>query len=299
MTGVPVQTGQFASLSNGTRLHYASAGEPGRPLIIFLHGFPECWFAWQSQLPQFGQDYFAVAPDLRGFNLSDMPTDVAAYRPKLIAQDLTLFINSLGYEDCVMVAHDWGGAIAWHIAITQPALLQRLIIINATHPYLFAQALAHDPAQQAASAYMNWLRASGSEDALSKENFRVMEQLFVGMGDAVPAWFDAPTRAQYHAFWSRGLTGGVNYYRASPLHPPTATDAGAAKLQLDPADFHCNVPVRVIWGERDRALLPVLLDGLESFVDDLHIERLPDASHWVVHEQPERVTQLIRRFLSE
>ena len=146
---------------------------------------------------------------------------------------------------------------------------------------------------------MNWLRASGSEDALSKENFRLMEQLFVGMGDAVPAWFDAPTRAQYHAFWSRGLTGGVNYYRASPLHPPTATDAGAAKLQLDPADFHCNVPVRVIWGERDRALLPVLLDGLDSFVDDLHIERLPDASHWVVHEQPENVTQLIRRFLSE
>lgn len=294
-----VQSGQFASLSNGTRLHYASAGEKGRPLMLFLHGFPEFWLAWQAQLEEFGQDYFAVAPDLRGFNLSDMPGDVAAYKPKFIAQDIELLVASLGYERCVMVAHDWGGAIAWNIAIANPALLERLIIINATHPWLFAQALVHDPAQQAASAYMNWLRAPGSELALAKDDFRVMEQLFVGMGQPMTGWFDEALRAQYHASWARGLAGGVNYYRASPMHPPTDTDPGAARLKLDPADFHCRVPVRVIWGELDRALLPVLLDGLEALVDDLHIERLPDATHWVTHEQPKKVNQLIRRFLSE
>jgi len=294
-----VQSGQFASLSNGIRLHYASAGEKGRPLMLFLHGFPEFWLAWQTQLEEFGQDYFAVAPDLRGFNLSDMPGDVAAYKPKLIAQDIALLVASLGYERCVMVAHDWGGAIAWNIAIANPALLERLIIINATHPWLFAQALVHDPAQQAASAYMNWLRAPGSELALAKDNFRVMEQLFVGMGQPMTDWFDAALRAQYHASWARGLAGGVNYYRASPMHPPTDTEPGAARLKLDPADFHCRVPVRVIWGELDRALLPVLLDGLEALVDDLRIERLADATHWVTHEQPEKVNQLIRRFLSE
>jgi pimeloyl-ACP methyl ester carboxylesterase len=294
-----VRSGQFAALSNGTRLHYASAGEKGRPLMLFLHGFPECWFAWQAQLEEFGKDDFAVAPDLRGFNLSDMPTEVAAYKPKLIAEDLNLLMASLGYEQCVLVAHDWGGAIAWNIAIAQPDLVQRLIIINATHPLLFAEALAHDPAQQAASEYMNWLRAAGSEGALAKDDFRVMEQLFVGMGQPAPAWFDVAARAQYHACWSRGLTGGVNYYRASPLHPPTATEAGAAKLKLDPANFRCSMPVRVIWGELDRALLPVLLEGLESLVSDLKIERLADASHWVIHEQPHKVNQLIRRFLIE
>lgn len=294
-----VQSGQFASLSNGTRLHYASAGERRRPLMLFLHGFPEFWLAWQAQLEEFGQDYFAVAPDLRGFNLSDMPGDVASYKPKFIAQDIELLVASLGYERCAMVAHDWGGAIAWNIAISNPALIERLIIINATHPWLFAQALVHDPAQQAASAYMNWLRAPGSELALAKENFRVMEQLFVGMGQPMTSWFDETLRAQYHASWARGLTGGVNYYRASPMHPPTDTDPGAARLKLDPADFHCTVPVRVIWGELDRALLPVLLDGLENLVDDLRIERLPDATHWVIHEQPQRVNALIRRFLSE
>lgn len=296
---ITVHDGQFASLSNGTRLHFASAGEKGRPLMLFLHGFPECWFAWQAQLEEFGQDFFAVAPDLRGFNLSDMPTDAAAYKPKLIMQDLQLLMTSLGYEKCVLVAHDWGGAIAWNIAIAQPELVERLIIINSPHPYLFAQALAHDPAQQAASEYMNWLRAAGSEQALAKDNFRVMEQLFVGMGQPVATWFDEGLRAQFHACWSHGLIGGVNYYRASPLHPATATDPGASRLKLDPAHFHIKVPVRVIWGELDKALLPVLLDGLETLIDNLKIERMPDATHWVIHEQPQKVNELIRRFLAD
>jgi len=294
-----VQSGQYALLPNGTRLHYASAGEQGRPLLLFLHGFPECWFAWQAQLEEFGQDYFAVAPDLRGFNLSDMPTEVTAYKPKLIAQDLQQLVAFLGYKQCVLVAHDWGGAIAWNIAITQPKLVQRLIVINAVHPFLFAEALAHNAAQQAASDYMNWLRAPGSELALAKDEFRVMEQLFLGMGRSQANWFDEATRKRYHACWALGLIGGVNYYRASPLHPPTESEAGAAGLDLDPSSFCCHVPVRVIWGEQDQALLPLLLEGLDAFVDDLQIERLPNATHWVVHEQPQRVNQLIRRFLVE
>ncbi len=294
-----VQDGQYASLPNGIRLHYASAGERGQPLLLFLHGFPEFWFAWHEQLKAFGDRYFAVAPDLRGFNLSDMPHEVSDYRPKLITQDIEQLIAHLGYRSCVMVAHDWGGAIAWNIAINQPDLLSRLIIINATHPYLFAKALASDPLQQQASAYMNWLRASGSEKALAKDQFRVMEQLMLGMGRPSDHWFDEATRQRYHAHWARGLTGGVNYYRATPLYPPTAEDPGAGKLSLNPADFHCHLPVRVIWGMQDKALLPQLLNELPVLVDDLIIERLPEATHWVVHEEPERVTELIERFLYE
>lgn len=293
-----INEGQYAALPNGTRLHYATAGEKGRPLLLFLHGFPEFWFAWQAQLAEFGQDYFAVAPDLRGFNRSDSPTDVAAYKPRLIMQDITQLIAHLGYTRCVMVAHDWGGAVAWNIAITHPELLSKLIIINATHPYPFAQGLVHDPAQQAASAYMNWLRASGSEQALAKDNFRVMEQFMLGMGEQ-PEWFDAAIRERYHDCWSRGLTGGVNYYRASPLHPPTENEPGASRLELDPENFRVHVPTRILWGEKDKALLPSLLNGLDDLVDDVRIERLPDASHWVVHEYPALVNQWLRLFLSE
>jgi pimeloyl-ACP methyl ester carboxylesterase len=236
---------------------------------------------------------------MRSCRRSAIATLRSDYRPKLITQDIEQLIAYLGYQRCVMVAHDWGGAIAWNIAISRSGLLDRLIIINATHPYAFAKALANDPEQQQASTYMNWLRASGSEQALAKDDFRVMEQLMLGMGRPSDHWFDAATRQRYHASWARGLSGGVNYYRATPLYPPTDEDPGAGKLSLNPEDFRCHVPVRVIWGMQDKALLPQLLDPLPELIDDLIIERLPEATHWVVHEQPERINQLIERFLVE
>ncbi len=294
-----IQSSQFAHLSNGTRLHYASAGGPGKPLILFVHGFPEFWYEWHAQLEEFGGDYFAVAPDLRGFNLSDMPADLSAYKARHIVEDLKLLAGHLGYEKFVLVAHDWGGAIAWNLAIAMPQLLHKLIIVNSPHPYLFMKALATDPNQKASSAYMNWLREEGSEAALAKDDFAMMEKLLNGMGKAPAPWFTGEVRARYHECWSRGLTGGVNYYRASPLHPPTDDHPGPLKLQLNPEDFRIKVPTRVIWGERDIALPKSLLDGLADLIDDLKIERIPEGTHWVIHEQPDRVNQLMRRFISE
>ncbi|MFZ6758734.1 alpha/beta fold hydrolase [Undibacterium sp. Ji50W] len=292
-----IQSNQFAALDNGTRLHFASAGERGRPLILFVHGFPEFWYEWSAQLAEFGQDHFAVAPDLRGFNLSDMPTDVTAYKARHIVDDLRLLIAHLGYQQATVVAHDWGGAVCWNMAIALPALFEKLIIINSPHPYLFMQALATDPAQKASSEYMNWLRNPGSEEALAKDDFALMDGFFNGMGQGEASWFDADTRAAYHACWARGLTGGVNYYRASPLHPPTEKNPGPLQLNLNPADFQVKVPTRVIWGENDKALPKTLLDGLENFVEDIQIQRIAEGSHWVIHEQPERINRLIRQFL--
>ncbi len=291
-----VSNGHFAALPNGIRLHYARAGTAGQPLLLFLHGFPEFWYAWHVQLAHFGDARHAVAPDLRGYNLSDQPQAVDAYRAKRLLQDIEEFIRFLGHERCVIVAHDWGGALAWQFAIQCPQFVERLLIINATHPLPFAEGLARDPAQQAASQYMNWLRAPGSEQALADDDFRVAERLMLSMGDD-PRWFDDDARARYHACWSHGLRGGVNYYRASRVHPPTATEAGAAGLALDAADFRVPVPVRVLWGERDKAMLPTLLEPLHRFVDDLIITRVPDASHWIVHEQPERVNRWIAESL--
>ena len=293
-----IQSNQFAALPNGIRLHYASAGEKGKPLILFVHGFPEFWYEWEAQLAEFGTDHFAVAPDLRGFNLSDMPADLSAYKAKHIVDDLRLLAAHLGYEKFILVAHDWGGAIAWNFAIALPQLLHRLIIVNSPHPYLFMQALANDPAQKASSEYMNWLRAEGSEEALSKDDFARLEGFLSGWGQSPTPWFTPEVRAKYHECWSRGLTGGVNYYRASPLHPPTADHAGPLKLQMNPDDFRIKVPTRVIWGENDVALPKTLLDGLEELIDDIRIERIPEGSHWVIHEQPERINRLIRQFLT-
>lgn len=294
-----IQTGQFASLPNGIRLHYASAGEKGRPLVLFVHGFPEFWYEWEAQLKEFGRDYFAVAPDLRGFNLSDMPADVSAYKARHIVDDLRLLAAHLGYEKFVLVAHDWGGAIAWNLAIALPQLLHKLIIVNSPHPYLFMKALATDPAQKEASGYMNWLRAKDSELALAKDDFALMEGILSGMGRSPTPWFSGDVRAKYHECWSRGIAGGVNYYRASPLHPPTDDHPGPLNLQLNPADFRVRVPTRVIWGESDIALPKTLADGLEDFIDDLKVVRIPEGSHWIIHEQPERINRLIRGFLSE
>lgn len=296
---VAITTDQYAALPNGIRLHYASAGQAGKPLLLFVHGFPECWFAWEEQLRHFGEDYFAVAPDLRGFNLSAMPAEVEAYKARHIVDDLRLLIAHLGYEKCMLVAHDWGGAIAWNLAIAMPQLLHQLIIINAPHPYLFMQALAHDAQQQAASEYMNWLRAEGAEVVLAKDDFKLMDGFFTGLGVSTERWFSAAVRDRYHACWQRGLRGGLNYYRASPLYPPTANDVGAQRLvdAMQPKDFMVTVPTRVIWGMADTALPSTLLDGLEAFVPDLRIERVADCSHWIVHEQADRINQLVGEFI--
>ncbi|CAG9173171.1 Epoxide hydrolase A [Cupriavidus laharis] len=292
---------QFASLPNGTRLHYASAGERGKPLMLFVHGFPEFWFEWEAQLAEFGHTYFAVAPDLRGFNLSSKPEAVEAYRPRHIVEDLVQFVSALGYEHCVVVAHDWGGAICWNLAIQFPQLVEQLVIINSPHPYVFAKALATDPQQQAASAYMNWLRRPGSEEVLAANNFAMLESMLTASGEQPAPWFSGETREKYLAAWalpgegaSHSLSGGVNYYRASPMHPPGPGEPPPDISRLDPAAFVVRVPTLVIWGERDRALPKSLLDGLEQFVPDMRLERIPDGTHWVVHEQPELVNRLIR-----
>ena len=294
-----INEGQYAALPNGTRLHYVTAGDKGRPLMLFLHGFPEFWFAWQAQLAEFGQDYFAVAPDLRGFNLSDSPADVAAYKPRLIMQDITQLIAHLGYTRCVMVAHDWGGAVAWNIAITHPELLSKLIIINATHPYPFAQGLVHDPAQQAASAYMNVLIRPDAEALLAEDDYRRLWALFAGMGavDGPHAWLTDAIKDQYRAVWAAGLRGPLNYYRASPLRPPRPGDPAAAAVTLPPGMLQVTLPTLVLWGTGDTALLPELLDGLEAFVPQLKLERMDAATHWIVHEQPALVQARLAAFL--
>lgn len=284
---------------NNVRLHYVTSGEQkNQKLILFVHGFPEFWYEWENQLLEFGRDYFAVAPDLRGFNLSSKPTEVKQYRAQHIVEDLRQLVAHLGYEKFILVAHDWGGAAAWQFAISHPQLLEKLIIINSPHPLTFMRELINNPAQQAASGYMNFFRTDKAEGVLQENNYtRLCGMLKMGVSHT---WFTDDIKAKYIEAWSQpgALTGGLNYYRATPMYPPTEHDPGPKALKLDPAQFHVYVPTLVIWGEKDTALLTSNLDGLEQYVSDLTIKRIPDGSHWVSHEQPALVNKLIREFIS-
>lgn len=294
-----VTTGHFAQVAPDVRLHYASCGAPGAPLMVFLHGFPEFWYAWRALLPAFGERFHAVAPDLRGYNLSDKPADVRAYRASALVADIDALVRGLGHERCVLVAHDWGGAAAWSYAIAHPQRVARLVILNSPHPVPFARALAHDAAQQAASQYMNWLRRPGSEAVLGRDDFARLDDFFLRLGGE--SWFLGEVRDAYHAAWAQpgAIAGGVNYYRASPLYPPIGDDPGAARLALAVDDFVVRAKTLVIWGDGDTALLPVLLDGLDRLVPDLRIVRLADATHWLVHEQPQRIIREISGFVGD
>ena len=285
---------------NELDLHYAACGRADKPLMLFVHGFPEFWYAWAPLLMAFGQDYHAVAVDLRGLNLSSKPEDPKAYRAKEVIEDLRQLISHLGHRQAVLVAHDWGGAVAWNFAAAHPNLLKALVIVNAAHTALFARELSHNPAQQAASAYMLMFRSPMAEDLLSRNRFaylRAMLQSSTPNAD----WLDADTESRYVKAWSQpgALSGGLSYYRATPMHPPTAREPGAGGLALNDKDFQVNVPTLVLWGERDPYLLPGLLEGLERFVPTLRVVRDSESSHWMVHEQPKRVISHVYAFLRE
>jgi pimeloyl-ACP methyl ester carboxylesterase len=281
---------------DGIRLHYVDAGEG--PLMLFVHGFPEFWYAWNNQIEEFSRDHHAVAPDMRGYNLSDKPADVKAYRPKHLVADLRNLIDHLGGRPCIVVAHDWGGAAAWNLAAQHPAYIEKLIIINSPHPVTFARELRDNPAQIEASRYMLLLRQDRAEQLLAENNYKrlaaTMEKFSAGM-----TWLTKDVLERYREAWSQpgALNCSLNYYRASPLHPATPEEPGAAGMTLDPAQFIVRVPTLVIWGERDTALLPGVLDGLDEYVTDLTVKRIPDGSHWVIHEHPAEVNRLIREFI--
>jgi epoxide hydrolase 4 len=283
-------------LPNGTTLHAAHWGDPTKPLMLFLHGFPEFWFAWRNLAPRFADDFYCVAPDLRGFNLSSQPADIGEYKAHKIIQDLAQLVHSLGKTKLVLVSHDWGGAVAWGMAIAMPQLVTKLVSINSPHPGTFQRELAASAVQQAASDYMLWLREPGAAAKLSADNFKKLKSFMLAMSPD-KAWFTPEIEAEYERCWARGLEGGLNYYRATPLVPPTATQSGARAWTPKPEDITVKVPTLVIWGMDDTALLPSLLDGIEQWVPGVQIERISGASHWIVHEQTDTVERLIGQFV--
>lgn len=291
-------------LPHGITLSCRTSGEPGRPVLMFLHGFPEAAFVWDGLLEHFAKPenggYRCIAPNLRGFELSSAPPDAAAYRPKHLVKDIAALIATEGGKLECLIAHDWGGAVAWNLAASHPALMKKLAIINSPHPGTFLRELQHSPAQQAASAYMNFLIRPDAEELLAADDYRRLWTFFTGMGaaDGNNPWLTDERRAQYLAIWQRGLTGPLNYYRASPLRPAHPGDPAADAVTIPREMLQVKLPTLVIWATQDTALLPSLLDGLEDFVPLMQLRRIENATHWIVHERPELVASHLQQFLA-
>lgn len=286
------------ALPHGITLSCRAAGAPdaGWPRVLLLHGFPEAAFVWDDLMQRLAGRARCVAPNLRGFERSSASVGVEAYRARHLVADVEALIGALGGPVDLLVAHDWGGAVAWNLAAQKPALMRRLLVVNSPHPACLLRELRTNPAQQLASAYMNFFCRPDAEALLAAQGHARLWSFFEGIGGAT--WLTPALRAQYEAIWSMGLTGGLNYYRASPLRPPAPDGSDTLRgIELHDETVTVRVPTTVMWGLEDRALLPVLLDGLERWVPDLDLILVPAASHWIVHERPELVAQQVARLL--
>lgn len=280
------------ALPHGITLSCRAAGAPSLPRLVFLHGFPEAAFVWDEVMEALSPHFRCIAPNLRGYERSSAPAEVEAYRAKHLMADVAALIAATGEGPlAALVAHDWGGAVAWNLAVQKPGLMQRLVIINSPHPGTFLRELQQSESQRQASAYMNWLCEPQTEQALAANDFAKLWPFLTDHGGQ--PWLTEELRARYREVWNHGLTGPLNFYRASPMRPPTATDPGAMALSFAPEFVTVKLPTTVIWGLDDKALPPGMLDGLEQFVPQLDLHRVPGAGHWIVHEQPDLVAELI------
>jgi epoxide hydrolase 4 len=287
---------KFAEV-NGVRLHYAEEGE-GK-LFLFLHGFPEFWYEWKKQIEKFGRDFHAVAPDLRGYNLSSKPAGVEEYGLDLLVEDVHELIEQLGGRPCILAGHDWGGLLAWAFAGLFPTLVEKLVVVNAPHPAIFLRELRSNPAQQQASQYMLLFRRNPEiEQIIAADNFANLDQMILQPGIA-GGYFTEADRTAYHDAWSQpgALTAGLNYYRAAELGPLEGGSEVPEKL-APLVKLRIQAPTLVIWGEQDPYILPSNLDGLEQFVPNLEVQRIPNGSHWVIHEKSEQVNAYIQGFVA-
>ena len=264
--------------------------------VLLLHGFPEGAFIWDDVMLRLSGHAHCVAPNLRGYERSSAPAAVEAYRAKHLVTDIAALIDSVGAPIDLLVAHDWGGAVAWTLAAQRPQLIKRLLIINSPHPATFLRELRASPAQQAASADMNFLCRPDAAALLVEDDFKRLWPFFTQMGGA--AWLDDALREQYRNLWRQGLEGPLNYYRASPLQPATSPNDPIHQIELPRALVTVTVPTTVVWGDADVALPPSLLDGLGEFVSPLVVHRIAGASHWIVHEQPAWVIARLREVLA-
>ena len=279
---------------NGKSFFVRHWGHERLPKLLLLHGFPEYGGAWSELAPLLSARFHCIAPDQRGFGQSWAPQDVSEYTGSKLVADMAALI---GDEPINVLGHDWGAAVAYGLAMFRPDLVKRLIIMNGVHPVPFQRALATGGPQTAASQYIHYLRAEGSEDRLAADGFAKLTALFSAHMDL--SWMDEETRARYVAEWSRPgrMRGMINWYRASPLIVGKPGEALTDLPELPVEKLQVRCPHLLIWGADDTALLPEATEGLEDFAPDLTRVQIAGADHWLHHQKPKEVARTILDWL--
>ena len=268
----------------GAQLHYVEAGNG--PLVVLLHGFPEFWYGWREQIaPLANAGFRVVAPDLRGYNLSSKPNEFDDYTADKIADDVRGLINELGAESAMVVGHDWGGTAAWTLAMNHPEVVDRLVILNAAHPRKLNEGL-RNPRQLLRTWYFFYFQLAGLPERRAARNGW---QFFKGfLRDARPPYTKRETD-RYVEAWSQpgAVKAMIDYYRA------------AVRLGSKQEVHTISAPTLVIWGQGDRYLGPTLAEPHHEDVPNLdRVVRLPNASHWVHHDEAEKVNDLLVDFFA-
>lgn len=273
--------------TNGIRLHAVEAGPEEGPLLIFLHGFPEIWYGWRGQIAPFAESGFRIlAPDQRGYNTSDKPRGIRAYGIEPVVGDIVGLIDEAGREKAYIAAHDWGGMAAWWLALKHPDRIERLALLNCPHPKVMWRHLRKNPKQRKRSWYMffyqlPWL----PERTLSKDDYRYLAKAL--QWTSRRGTFTDEDLRIYRDAWAQpgALTAMLNWYRAGlrtrPARPPSP---------------RVTVPTLLIWGTKDRFLGEELAEPSIDLCDQGLLARIEEATHWVQHEEPERVNALIGDF---
>jgi pimeloyl-ACP methyl ester carboxylesterase len=281
---------------NGIRLHYAEAGQSdGDNLVILLHGFPEFWYSWQKQLDALGGSFHVVAPDLRGYNLSDKPPLVADYKIDKLVGDVIGLIDYFGAEQAAIVGHDWGAGIAWAVAQKYPERVSKLAVLQV--PLLAAWRANLTFRQLLRSWYMFFFQIRGlPEWLISRQDFRAIERTFTErVAQKHSFTSDDVARYKEAARQPGALTGAINYYRANVFDRFVSRKRKGETRK----DRRVRVPTLFIYGEQDFAILPATVRGLEKYIDaDYREVRIPESGHWVQNEAPAKVNAALLEFLA-
>ncbi|WP_031499283.1 alpha/beta fold hydrolase [Bryobacter aggregatus] len=263
--------------SHGVRIHYATYGKPSNPLILMVHGFPDFWYTWRDQMQVLGNSgYYCAAMDLRGYNLSGQPTGAENYDMRLLLGDLVAVIRKLGREKAIVMAHDWGGAIAWQLALHAPQYVDKLIILNLPHPNGFHRELANNPDQQKASEYARKFQQPDSQLQLKAA--------------ALAGWVKDPEARKLYveALKRSSLAGMMAYYQRNYPKPPYQATLNPTRLTM---------PVLEIHGLKDTALLASALNGTWDWIDDFTLVTIPEAGHFVQQDATGKVSQSVKMWL--
>lgn len=264
--------------SNGVKIHYAALGDKKNPLVVMIHGFPDFWYSWRDQMAALSSDYYCVAIDQRGYNLSDKPKGVESYDMRLLVGDVAAVVKHLGREKAIIVGHDWGGIVSWTTAMFMPQMVEKLIILNLPHPRGLNRELANNPEQQKNSQYARNFQKEGAEKALTAEGLA----FWVKDPEAKKKYIEAFKRSDFEAM--------LNYYKRNyPREPYTEDKSPIVKVKM---------PVLMIHGLDDTALLAGALNNTWDFLEqDLTLVTVPKAGHFVQQDASDLVTRSIKMWL--